>query len=292
MSRGLVAARTLFPALLGITAGAALVMASPQDAPTAAGETFDAVSIKRASPDGPRGYWLRPGGRIDSQGQTIVGLIRLAYGAREVVGGPEWLRQDLYTVQTTASGNPDSARVAIMTRHMLADRFKLAAHIERRDLPVYALKVARADGRLGPNLSPHSSPCQPGTLVSVSSLPPAFARDVGAGIAAVPCGGTPFISGSGMSGIAISMSRVAQIVEQFWLFMPVRDQTGLTGIFDVRVENMINQWGNRAPTVDGAPSDAASLPAALQEQLGLRIEQGREPADVVVIDHLERPTEN
>jgi hypothetical protein len=83
------------------------------------------------------------------------------------------------------------------------------------------------------------------------------------------------VGGSEMSGIAMTIPMIAQTIQQFWLNAPVRDRTGLTGGFDVRIENIL-----------------APLPAALQEQLGLRIEQGREPTDVVVIDRLERPTEN
>ncbi len=260
--------------------------------PSSDAATFEAVSIKRANPDGIRGFSVRSGGRVDQQGQTMVGLIKMAYGVRELIGGPEWVRQDLYTVQTTANGAPDAAQLAAMLRHMLADRFKLVAHIERRDLPVYALTVARTDGRLGPNLVPHTPPCEPPASVPVSALPPAVARSVPAGATSVPCGSALRIGGGDMTGVALNLPRIAQIIEQFWLNAPVRDQTGLSGRFDVTVENMINQWGNRAPTVDGAPSDAASLPAALREQLGLRIEQGREASDVVVVDHLERPTEN
>ena len=179
-----------------------------------------------------------------------------------------------------------------MLRHMLADRFKLVAHMERRDLPVYTLTLARANGRLGPNLRLHAPPCEPGARIPVTSLPPDFARGVPPGLSSVTCGGSVSVGGSEMSGIAMTIPMIAQTIQQFWLNAPVRDRTGLTGGFDVRIENMVNQWGTRAPNIDGAPSDLAPLPAALQEQLGLRIEQGREPTDVVVIDRLERPTEN
>ena len=93
-----------------------------------------------------------------------------------------------------------------------------------------------------------------------------------------------------MVGVGMTVATLAQTIENFWLGDRVVDRTGLEGGFDMLLENMVDQWGPRGPGIDAAPSDAAPLPAALQEQLGLRIDARREPVDVLVIDRIERPS--
>ena len=132
----------MFSAFIASLALAPTLAQQPSSDDTA---RFDAVSIKRSNPDDRRGSWTRPGGRLDVRGQTVVTLILQAYRIKstQLDGGPDWIKRDLYTVQTTAAGNPDAARVAAMIRNMLADRFRLVTHVETRDVPTYVVTVAR-----------------------------------------------------------------------------------------------------------------------------------------------------
>jgi uncharacterized protein (TIGR03435 family) len=259
----------------------ALAAAHSQQPAADAGVAFEAVSIRRSVPDEPRGSWTRPGGRLDVRGQAVVSLIRQAYGIKstQLVGGPDWIRQDLYTVQTSASGNPDSATVAAMMRRMLADRFALVTHVETRDVPTYVVTVARP-GRLGPNLKPRSTPCGPG-----QPLP------TGGTTADAPCSGGR-VGGSVFIDFGITMPMFADRLAAFYLNAHVIDRTGLDGYYDISLTNIVNQWTDNPLQAEASDPNAARLPVAMEDQLGLKLELRREPMEVVVIDRIERPSEN
>jgi uncharacterized protein (TIGR03435 family) len=294
MSRRLVAARTLFPVLLGITAGAALLTASRQDAPTAASETFEAVSIKPSRATASGSFMFLPGGRVVMEDGFIVTLLARAYDVKpfQIVDLPDWANRQRFTVRTSAAGSPDAARLQGMLRQMFAQRFRLQAHREQRITPVHVLTLSRSDGRLGPNLKPRTPPCERGVRIALADLSPDVARGLPDGLTSVPCGSPLTVSGFSMKGIGMTMPALAQVISDFWLNEQVIDRTGLTGSFDITIDNMVNQWTSRGPSTDAAVSDAAPLPAALQEQLGLRIEARREPLEVLVIDRLEPPSED
>jgi uncharacterized protein (TIGR03435 family) len=160
-----------------------------------------------------------------------------------------------------------------MVRTLLADRFKLAVHHETRELPIYALLLARNDGRLGPKL-------QPSTCVA-GRRPPGDAT-------AQPCGFRPgpgiFVSG----GVPIAMlaTFVSSAVRR-----SVVDRTGLDGNFDIDL-HWLPDNSPLGPQPDTPPPDPGgpSIFTALQEQLGLKLESTRGPVDVLVIDHVEQPT--
>jgi len=88
------------------------------------------------------------------------------------------------------------------------------------------------------------------------------------------------------------MPILAQAITNYWLNEPVVDRTGLTGEYDVLLTNVVNQWTSNPLKAEADDPDAARLPVALEDQLGLKLELGREPAEVVVIDRIERPSEN
>lgn len=269
--------------LVGLPVQAQQTAAGAQDTPR-----FEAVSIRRHQPDSPQGYREYPGGRIVSQGQRTITLISRAYGGRvaHVVGGPDWIRSDLYTVETAATGTPDAARLRAMLPQMLAERYKLVVHTERRDMPAYVLTVARA-GRLGPNLTPRIPACERGKPVAPETISLA-------GLASGPAGpcGSRGMGGEGLAAVGITMAMLAQLLDNLWLNEPVVDRTGLTGEYDVLLTNVVNQWTNNPLKAETDNPDAARLPVALEDQLGLKLELRREPADVVVIDRIERPSQN
>ena len=256
------------------------------------GPRFEAVSIKRHEPGSPQGYREVPGGRIVSQGQTTISTIARAHGIRgtRIIGGPDWIRSDFYTVETAASGKPDDTQVLAMLRQMLTERYKLVAHTERRDMPSYILTVAR-EGRLGPNIKRRTPPCEPGKPVPPQTILLPMPSPSGAVPQAMPCS-IRSAGGRVLSAVGITMAMLARAIDSYWLNEPVIDATGLTGEYDVLLTNVVNQWTNNPLKAEADDPDAARLPVALEDQLGLKLELRREPTDVVIIDRIERPSEN
>ena len=282
--------RLIVPTL--IASSLTLAQALAQQPPGDAGARFEAVSIKRHEPGTPQGYREYPGGRIVSQGQTTVGLIARAYSVRgtRTIGGPEWIRSDFYTVETTATGKPDDAQLKAMLRQMLTERYKLVVHTERRDMPSYILTVARP-GRRGPNLKPRIPPCDAGKPVSPETISLTMPAPAGTAPPAIPCGPRS-VGGRVLAAVGITMPYLAQMLDNFWLNEPVVDRTGLSGDYDVLLTNVVNQWTSNPLKAEADDPDAARLPVALEDQLGLKLELRREPTDVVVIDRIERPSGN
>jgi uncharacterized protein (TIGR03435 family) len=183
----------------------------------------------------------------------------------------------------------------LMARALLAERFKLVAHRESRELPVYALVLARTDRRLGPQLrplaidckalraarqrgeAPPEAPWQPGT-------PPGDCRTI------TRLGRLMGIESGGMTmtELIASLSQAAG--------RPVIDQTGLTGYFALTVEfatdGTIGPMGDTMPppVAGPQPAGAASVFAAVEDYLGLKLESRRSAVDVLVIDRAEQPT--
>jgi uncharacterized protein (TIGR03435 family) len=177
-----------------------------------------------------------------------------------------------------------------MVRTLLEDRFKLTVHNETRELPIYALTLARSDGRLGPKLVRSDIDCEKALAELADSLRKTGRLPTSPVGQAPPCstGGPPgkFVGNDitmqmfadvltasvnrGRGGVSSSVDRV------------VVDRTGLQGAFDITLE-----W-----TPDDAPPDVSggSIFTALQEQLGLKLEPTRGPVDVIVVDRVEPPT--
>ena len=167
-----------------------------------------------------------------------------------------------------------------LLRPLLEDRFKLKAHVETRELPIFALVVARTDGRLGPQFRRPIVDClalrQAARAGAPPPLPPSSDRPA--------CGvrmGPGKLSAGGFS-IENLVTMLSSTVERL-----VVDRTGLTGTFDVDL-----QWTQGDLTGATPSDDRASIFTAVQEQLGLKLESTKGPVDVVVIDHVEHPTED
>ena len=173
-----------------------------------------------------------------------------------------------------------------MLRALLATRFKLVAHRETRDLPIYALVMARKDGSLGPRLRPSKVDCS----APPSDSPKATAADA---FVAEPCKGLRNVPGKA-TGRAVTIPTLARLMSG-WVsdHRPVEDRTGLTGNFDIDLD-----WTPDQPLPAGAPAlpptdpNGAGLFTALREQLGLRVEPTKNSIDIVVVDYAEYPTEN
>jgi bla regulator protein blaR1 len=225
---------------------------------------------------------ISPDGRFDWKSVTLAGLIRTAYRAqdfRQIDGMPSWFNSDRFDVEAKANGNATEEQMWSMVRSLLADRFKLRAHLETREVPVYALVLARRDGTLGAGIRP--SACVAKDKVSLGPGPVDPSRP----LIPLPCGGVRSMTLKGtIQARFATMAKVADALSML-VGRPVQDRTGLTETFDLEVE-----W---PPAPDSpkplAPGVGPAMFAAIEEQLGFRLESQTGPVGVLVIDHVERP---
>jgi len=238
-------------------------------------QIFDSVSIK-PDPEGQGlgAYQLQPGGRF-SGSFTTRALIALAFSTRErplravqVVEGPDWTVTSHFTINARA---PETITlVAPYIRAMLVDRFKLAAHWDVRDIPVYAVTLARKDGQPGPHLRPSQIPSQ--AVCTARAQDPSIQPHCG-------LRNNP----RGFTAVGVPITLLFAFLAPTPFDRPLVDSTGLTGLFDAELQQDAN--------TDRLSGDAmADALAAVEEQLGLKLEPRRDRMDVVVVDHIERPT--
>jgi uncharacterized protein (TIGR03435 family) len=268
--------------------------------PTADAPAFDVVSI-RENKSGEQSQTTRrqPGGRIITNNLPLRMLIISAFGLQpqQLVGGPDWIDSARYDITAQASGElavtePGTVGpVNLMMQRMLADRFRLAVHTERRELPIYALTLARGDSRLGPRIRTAAIDCQ-------AVMNEMMKKVQGGGAVPVPpqrpdggpgCG-MRFGPGSRLTAGGTSMAALARM-----LAVPVGrlvvDRTGLAAGFDFDLEFTADPPAG-APVPPSPNANAPSIFTALEEQLGLKLQADRAPVEVLVIDRVERPTEN
>jgi uncharacterized protein (TIGR03435 family) len=230
-----------------------LALAQPPD-------RFDVAVIRptTAAPGAGTSVDLLAGGRLRIVNEPARLLVRFAFEVQdsEIAGAPAWLDSDRYDLEAK-TGRPEKiapSQMPALIRNLLEDRFRLQAHREKREIPVYALVVAKPNARLKPAASGEV----PGTATTDSH---ASRKTV---------------------ATATSMDLLAKYLGNR-LGRIVVDKTGLSGAYDFTLE-----W---AP--DQSPdSSAPSLTTALREQLGLRLESQKAPVEVLVIDRIERPSAN
>jgi len=247
---------------------------------------------------------MAPGGRFVAQNVTVKFLLEEAYGVKDsqLSGTPGWLDSEHYDIEAkaedaavererTLAPEQRHEQVMLMLQSMLADRFKLALHHETKALPVYALVVAKSGAKL------HETPAAP-----ADSAPPEPLGKPGSGPAPR---GSIMMKGRGnleVNGIALSLFADA-LSRQLGLL--VVDQTGLKGEYDFTLKwtpddgqgqmfRGAGDPGTGQPAASAPTSDSSgpSIFTALQEQLGLKLESQKAPVDTLVIDHVERPSEN
>jgi uncharacterized protein (TIGR03435 family) len=215
----------------------------------------------------------KPGGRFEAVNAPLKSLVLAAYHLQgfQLVNAPDWIGTARFDVTAKAEKDITYNEARPMLQALLAERFGLVAHTETRDLPIYALVVARADGKLGPQLTKAEVDCTEPTSKSSVPLP----IPCGIGINMPSTGATMRIGSTPISSLAPALSMLVD--------RTVVDRTALTGPFN----GTLNWSETQSPDAAGA-----SIFTALQEQLGLKLESSRGPVEVVVIDHVEHPTEN
>jgi uncharacterized protein (TIGR03435 family) len=231
---------------------------------------FEVATIKPGKPGTPgKAVTMRGPRQFVTINTSLNDLITFAYGihVKQITGGPAWLDTDLYDIlaEPEAEGAPNRKQLEGMLQRLLADRFKLTFHRDKKELSVYAIAV----GKGGPKLTKSAG--------DPNGLPGLFFR----GLGVLPA------QNAHMSDFA----GVLQIV----LDRPVVDQTELTGRFDFELKWTPDesQFGGRG---GGARRDDPEAPpdifSAMQQQLGLQLKSVKAPTEVLVIDRVEKPSEN
>jgi uncharacterized protein (TIGR03435 family) len=213
----------------------------------------------------------------------------------QVIGAPSWQISDRFDIvaKPPEGMKPTADDAAAMWKGLLADRFKLAVHTETRDQPIYALVMARSDRRFGPQFHQSSVDCNGARPTTPQPPQPPNGRPI--------CGVRNFFGN--ISAGAVTMERFTQLLVSP-VGRPVFDRTGLTGRFDFDL--LYHPGPDEFPGVNVAalgaaaargglslpPDDSPSIFTAVEEQLGLKLESTRGPVDVLVIDHVEHPTED
>jgi uncharacterized protein (TIGR03435 family) len=197
---------------------------------------------------------------------------------------PKWAAMERFDIQArTALANPTKDQMRLMMQSLLADRFKLAIHIETRKVPVFALVLAKP-GKLGPQLVPHvdDPPCANAPPATPTERLPALCGTLLAQV----------VSGRMVvSARNLSMGYLANyLVVVGRLDRPILDETGLSGKFDLTMD------APDVPPPPGATVEPDPLGStffeALREQLGLKLESTQGPVEFYVIDHVEEPSPN
>ena len=237
-----------------------------------ASPSFEVATIKPTKPDAQGKAFLVRGRRFQTINVSLDEMISFAYGvhAKQVTGAPSWAETDKFDIdaQPDGEGAPSDKQWKGMLQKLIGERFKLTFHRDKKELSVYVLSVAKT-----------------GQKLTKSAGDP---------------NGLPGLLFRGLGDLIVSnanMADFAGLMQEAVLDRPVLDQTGLNGRFDFTLkwtpdDSQFGGMGAKIPP----PTDSATAPpglyTAIQEQIGLKLDATKAPAEVLVIDHVEKPSEN
>lgn len=242
----------------------------------AAAQSFDVASVKVSESGGRGGLGGKPTlhtepDSLDIRNMSLKSCVSWAYNVKDYqVSGPGWIEEQRYSILAKASNPVKQDELRALLRNLLAERFHLVQHRETRELSVYVLTVAKEGIKIKASQGEGESSFRP-------------------------------VKGNNKLAIEAGHTSMAQFAELLSSPMqrPVVDETGLTGAYDftVDVSKYMNMEQGPRREGEGHGIDASSVESAImmaiQEQLGLKLESKRRPAEMIVVDRAEKvPTEN
>jgi uncharacterized protein (TIGR03435 family) len=268
---------------------------------------FEVASVRQNKSDGKASMNVDPtlsdtfastGGLYSARNIVLVQYIGFAYKLtikqfQSVISQAPWVTEERFDIEARAEGNPTKDEYRAMMRSLLEERFKMVAHFETRDVPVYGL-VEVKPGQVGPQLRLHraddavcSGPPTTGSPVAVDEE--GFPEFCGGVVVMKPSAPGRMKTGGRDVGLALMVSVLpgVGVVDR-----PMLDLTGLKGTVDFSLE-----WRQAAENLPSGQEfhpdeDAPTFADALKEQLGLKLVPQKGPVEFFVVDHLERPSEN
>jgi uncharacterized protein (TIGR03435 family) len=257
--------------LRAISAGLAILISfSAFGQAPAAPKTFEVATVKLTDPNFGGILIQFPGGTLSLRGFTLKDIIGFAYDVdnRQIFNIPKVLESERYDVVGKADKplTPASTEAKEMLQSLLAERFQLKFHRETREIPVYVLTVAKGGHKMKARTEGDGGP-PTSMLFRGANLP---ARNT-------------------------SMAMLAGGLQKLVLDRPIIDKTGLTGNFDFDLAWRPDgtQFGGRGGTLPAAADpDRLDIFTAIQEQLGLKLNAEKGPGEVIVVDKVEKPSEN
>ncbi|MGB7263969.1 MAG: TIGR03435 family protein [Terracidiphilus sp.] len=237
--------------------------------------SFDVATIKPSQP-GARGKGFGFNGHFRTFNFDVNDMIAIGFGlhTKQIIGAPDWLATDLYDIDAVPNvpGRPNIKQMGDILQALLVDRFALKFHREQRELPVYAIQLAPGGPKMKATTAGPNDPQ-----------------------------GFGFRGLGDLAVINMSMKDFAFGMQSAVTDRPVVDQTGLTGRYDFTLkwtpdDSQFAQFRGAVPPQPPAAGDNPNAPpslyTAVQEQLGLKITATKAPDDVIVIDHIEKPSPN
>ena len=237
---------------------------------------FEVATIKPSDPARPGKLFTIRGQEVITINTTLSDLITMAYDLhlKQITGGPSWLESDKYDItgKPEVPGQPNVTQLKIMIQKLLADRFQLKFHTEKKELSAYAITVGKTGSKLTKSQSDPNG--LPGLF---------FGR------------GAPWMTFNVRNA---TIAEVASVLQGSILDKPVVDQTGLSDKYDFLLKFTPDAGQGAGFGGPQQPPAADSLDAppdivtAFQQQLGLKLESAKGPVQVYVIEKIERPSEN
>jgi bla regulator protein blaR1 len=297
--------KSVFLLALGIS-----VIALPllSQAPAGTKPSFEVATVKTSDP-GQRGSSImnQPGGRLVVSGMPLRALVTFAYRVRDfqISGGPGWMVSDRWDIEARAeegsipkqTGMPDPNTpdpMALRLQSLLEERFQLKIHRDRKELPVYELSIAKSGSKM--KLSDDQTPFQP----PERGAPPPQPLQRGGQMGRY----SMRIGRGNLEAVAVDFANFVQALSQT-VGRTVDDKTGLKGLYDIKLQWTPEVGAGGGPGGPGGPAPLAgpeaappqdpsgpSIFTAVQEQLGLKLDSAKGQVDVLVIDSVQKPTEN
>jgi uncharacterized protein (TIGR03435 family) len=233
---------------------------------------FEVATIKPSIPDAPGKLFTVRGRDVMTINTTLSDLITFAYNVhtRQISGGPSWMDTEKFDVtgRPQADGQPNDRQLRGLVQNLLEDRFKLAVHRDKKELPAYVIVV----GTNGPRLTRNDT--------NPNGLPSLLFKGLGM-----------------LPAVNASMSDFARVMQTAVLDRPVVDRTGIQGRYDFTLtwtpdDSQFRSMGVRVPPPSNDANAPPGLFTAIQEQLGLKLESTDAPVEVIVIDRVEKPSAN
>ena len=258
--------------------------------------SFEVATIKPTDP-GQRGTQInyQPSGRLVMRGITVLGMVTSAYNVRnfQVTGGPGWVSNDRWDIEARPEEGsippqaypPDPTKpnpTALRLQSLLEERFQMKLHRETREQPIYELSIAKGGPKI--KLNDDQTPYRPPE--KGAPPPPPVQRGQMSRY-------SMRIGRGSLEAVAMDVSNIVQTLAN-QLGRPVVDKTGLKGLYDVKLTWTPDPAVQGPGGPDAPPADPSgpSIFTAIQEQLGLKLDAAKGPVEMIVIDSLQKPSEN